>query len=132
LVELLALDNSGTLLALERSFSVGVGNNIKLYEVRLQGATDISGFNSVDGLEVEAVAQKRLLLDFAELGVPLDNIEGITLGETLPDGRQSLVVVSDNNFSPTQVTQVLAFAIDTNTIPEVSPTLETPQVIDLG
>jgi len=132
LVELLALDNSGTLLALERSFSVGVGNNIKLYEVRLQGATDISDFNSVDGLEVEAVAQKRLLLDFAQLGVPLDNIEGITLGETLPDGRQSLIVVSDNNFSPTQVTQVLAFAIDTNTIPGVSPVLETPPVIDLN
>ncbi len=59
LVELLALDNSGTLLALERSFSVGVGNNIKLYEVRLQGATDISGVDSVDGLEVEAVAQEK-------------------------------------------------------------------------
>lgn len=131
LVELLALDNSGTLLALERSFSVGVGNNIKLYEVRLQGATDISGFDSVDGLEVGAVAQKRLLLDFAELGVPLDNIEGITLGPTLPDGQQSLVVVSDNNFSETQFTQFLAFAIDTNTIPEVLPALETPQVIDL-
>lgn len=131
LVELLALDNSGTLLALERSFSVGIGNNIKLYEVRLQGATDISGFNSVDGLEVEAVAQKKLLLDFDQLGVPLDNIEGITLGETLADGRQSLVVVSDNNFSPTQVTQVLAFAVDTKTIPEVSPTVETPPVIDL-
>lgn len=131
LVELLALDNSGTLLALERSFSVGVGNNIKLYEVRLQGATDISGFDSVDGLEVGAVAQKRLLLDFAELGVPLDNIEGITLGSTLPDGRQSLIVVSDNNFSPTQSTQILAFAVDTNTIPEVLPALETPQVIDL-
>lgn len=120
LVELLALDNSGTLLALERSFSVGVGNNIKLYEVRLQGATDISGFDSVDGLEVGKVAQKRLLLDFAELGVPLDNIEGITLGETLPDGRQSLVVVSDNNFSSTQVTQVLAFAIETITTPDDS------------
>jgi len=126
LVELLALDNSGTLLALERSFSVGVGNNIKLYEVRLQGATDISGFNSVAGLEVEVVAKKSLLLDFAELGLPLDNIEGITLGPKLSDGRQSLLVVSDNNFSPTQFTQFLAFAVDTKTIPAVSPALETP------
>jgi len=131
LVELLALDNNGTLLALERSFSVGVGNNIKLYEVRLQGATDISGFNSVAGLEVEAVAKKSLLLDFADLGLPLDNIEGITLGPKLSDGRQSLLVVSDNNFSPTQFTQFLAFAVDTKTIPAVSPALETPQVIDL-
>jgi hypothetical protein len=42
---------------------------------------------------------------------PLDNIEGITLGPKLPDGRQSLVLVSDDNLSPTQVTQFLAFAM---------------------
>ncbi|NBC31220.1 MAG: endonuclease/exonuclease/phosphatase, partial [Alphaproteobacteria bacterium] len=40
LVELLALDNAGTLLALERGFSVGVGNTIVLYEARTDGATD--------------------------------------------------------------------------------------------
>lgn len=138
LVELLALDNTGTLLSLERAFSVGVGNTIKLYEVRLQEATDISNFNSVDGFEIEGVAQKRLLLDFADLGLPLDNIEGMTFGPTLPDGRQSLIVVSDNNFSvgnpndpnDNQFTQFLAFALDTEAIPEVSPVLETPPVID--
>ena len=39
LVELIALDNGGTLLALERSFSTGVGNTIKLYEARIGDAT---------------------------------------------------------------------------------------------
>jgi 3-phytase/alkaline phosphatase D len=131
LVELLAIDNAGTLLSLERSFSAGVGNSIKLYEVRLQGATDISSIDSLNGLEVDAPAQKRLLLDFADLGIPLDNIEGMTLGETLPDGRQSLVVVSDNNFSDTQFTQFLTFAIDFDTVPSVVPVVETPPVIDL-
>jgi 3-phytase/alkaline phosphatase D len=130
LVDLLALDNTGTLLSLERAFSVGVGNTIKLYEVRLQGATDISGVGSIDGLEVDAVAQKRLLLDFADLNLPLDNIEGITFGPKLADGRQSLVVVSDNNFSDAQFTQFLSLAIDIETIPTVLPALETPQVID--
>lgn len=130
LVDLLALDNTGTLLSLERAFSTGVGNTIKLYEVHLQGATNIKGVGSVDGLEVGAVAQKRLLLDFADLNLPLDNIEGLTLGPKLPDGRQSLVVVSDNNFSETQFTQFLSFAIDTKTIPAVLPALETPPVID--
>jgi hypothetical protein len=42
---------------------------------------------------------------------PLDNIEGITLGPKLSEGRQSVVFVSDNNFSPTQVTQFLLFAM---------------------
>ena len=46
LVDLLAIDNRGTLLALERSFAQGVGNTIKIYEITLQGATDISTIDS--------------------------------------------------------------------------------------
>ncbi|MGL5034314.1 MAG: esterase-like activity of phytase family protein, partial [Microcystaceae cyanobacterium] len=42
LVELLAIDNNGTLLALERAFSNGVGNTVKLYEIQTQNATNIS------------------------------------------------------------------------------------------
>lgn len=128
LVELLALDNTGTLLALERSFSTGVGNSIKLYEVRTQGATDISGFDAVDGFSIDAVADKRLLLDLADLGLTLDNIEGMTLGPVLEDGRQSLILVSDNNFSPTQTTQVITLAIDIETINAVAASDETPAV----
>jgi 3-phytase len=131
LVDLLAIDNNGTLLSIERSFSVGVGNAIKLYEVQLQGATDISSLDNVGGLEVDVVAQKRLLLDFADLGLTLDNIEGLTFGPQLPDGRQSLVIVSDNNFSPTQFTQFLSFALDLDSTPGIAPVLETPPVIDL-
>jgi hypothetical protein len=37
----------------------------------------------------------------------LDTIEGMTLGPKLPDGRQAIVLVSDNNFSHSQVTQFL-------------------------
>ena len=36
----------------------------------------------------------------------------MVLGPRLPDGRQSLILVSDNNFAPTQFTQFLLFAID--------------------
>lgn len=129
LVELLAIDNSGTLLALERSFSVGVGNAIKLYEVLTQGATDVSGFQSVNGFDIDTVASKRLLLDFADLGLTLDNIEGMALGPLLDDGRPSLIVVSDNNFSGTQFTQFLAFALDIQTLPAVAPSDETPPAI---
>ena len=41
----------------------------------------------------------------------LDNVEGITLGPKLPDGRQAIVLVSDNNFSRFQVTQFLLLAM---------------------
>jgi 3-phytase len=132
LVELIALDNSGTLLSLERSFSDGVGNSIKLFEVFTQGNTDMKGFEGIDGFDVDATAYKRLLFDFADLGIPLDNIEGMALGPKLPDGRQSLTLVSDNNFSATQSTQFITLALDLGVIPAVEATLETPPEVRFG
>ncbi len=120
LVELLALDNAGSLLlALERSFSAGVpgtGNSIKLYEVRLDGATDISGIDrliTADRARIQP-AQKRLLLDFDTLRLPtgLDNVEAMAIGPVLPDGRLSLILASDDNFNATQFTQFLTFAVE--------------------
>ena len=126
LVDLFALDNNGNLLALERAFSDGVGNSIKLYQVSVQNTTDVKDVDALNDLDVDAVAQKTLLFDFATLNLPLDNIEGLTFGPKLADGRQSLIVVSDNNFSSTQFTQVLAFALDLTSTPAVAPITETP------
>jgi hypothetical protein len=114
LVELLPLNNQ-FLLAMERSFSVGApgtGNTIKLYDVALPGADDVNGFDSLALLlgSIEPV-EKTLLLDLDVLGIPLDNIEGMTFGPDLPDGRRSLILVSDNNFSPAAFTQFLLFAV---------------------
>jgi len=55
--------------------------------------------------------KKTLLLDLDALGLPLDNIEGMAFGPDLPDGRRSLLLVSDNNFSPAAFTQFLLFAV---------------------
>jgi 3-phytase len=99
LVELLPLNNR-FLLAMERSFSVGApdtGNTIRIYKVSLPG----SG----------GTATKELVLDLDDLGIPLDNVEGMTFGPRLPDGRRSVVLVSDDNFAPAQFTQFLLFAI---------------------
>ena len=98
LVELLPLNNR-LLIAMERSFSVGApgtGNAIRLYAV---------------SLDRHGVARKTLLLDLDELGIPLDNVEGMTFGPRLRGGRRSLVLVSDNNFASTQFTQFLLFAL---------------------
>lgn len=40
----------------------------------------------------------------------LDNLEGMTLGPA-GDGRQTLILVSDNNFGSSQITQLLALSI---------------------
>ncbi|MEA5504628.1 5'/3'-nucleotidase SurE [Halotia wernerae UHCC 0503] len=142
LVDLLAIDNRGTFLALERSFAVGVGNTIKIYEVTLQGATDISSIDSLSSLSETqlaaiAPAQKRLLLNLNDLNLPtdanhptgVDNIEGITFGPKLADGSQSIVLVSDNNFNNSQFTQILT--LDADLVPTAIPTLETrPDLFD--
>jgi hypothetical protein len=112
LVELLPF-NTQFMIAMERSFSVGVpgtGNTIKLFWAALPGAADVNGIDSLSGLTRRVVA-KQLLIDLDVLGLPLDNVEGMVLGPKLPDGRQSLILVSDNNFAPAQFTQFLMFAI---------------------
>ncbi|MDZ7959978.1 MAG: phytase [Aulosira sp. DedQUE10] len=143
LVDLLAIDNRGTLLALERSFAQGVGNTIKIYEISLQGATDISSIDSLSSLNAPqlaaiAPAQKRLLLNLNDLNLPTDpnhpitgtdNIEGIGFGPKLADGRQSIVLVSDNNFGTTQYTQILTLGADL--VPTAAPRVETrPDLFD--
>ena len=62
-------------------------------------------------IELTPVSQRRVFA-FDDLGIPIDNIEGMTFGPPLPDGRSTLVVVSDNNFSPFQFTQFVVLALD--------------------
>ncbi len=115
LVELIALDETH-LLALVRSFSIGAGNTIRLFLVSLEGATNISHHDSLADIDLATIqpASKRLLVDLADLGVGLDNIEGMTFGPPLADGRRSLILVGDDNFNyPIQVSQFLAFAVST-------------------
>ena len=100
------------LLALERQFVEGVGNAVRLFDVSLAGATDVSALDSLEGAAF-VPARKTLLLDLAEVGIPLENYEGMAFGPPLPDGRDTLVVVSDDNFNPVQeATTFLVFAVD--------------------
>ncbi len=145
LVELLALDNQGTLLALERSFSVlepgtdpdtDRGYTGKLFLVRTQGATNVIGENAVpvgedDGeleVNVDETVSKELLVDLGDFGIVPDNIEGLALGPVLPDGRQSLVIMSDDNFSAfgPQANQFIALALELGEVPTIAPVTETP------
>ena len=119
LVELLPLDNLGTMLALERSFSVGapgLGNTIWLYEISTQDATDVSGDEALPAAFNPVT--KRLILNVkTDLGIEPDNLEGMAFGPALPDGRLPLVLVSDNNFAPSQSTQFIVLAVELETVP---------------
>lgn len=100
LSDLLPLDES-RLLVLERQFVDGVGNAVRVWEASLAGATDVSAHDSLRGVSF-VPARKRLLFDLADLGVKPENFEGMSFGPRLPDGRRTLVLVSDDNFNPTQ------------------------------
>lgn len=112
LTELVTVDTGGHFLSLERIYSL-LGANAKIYQLATGAATDTSGISSFkdNRSKVEPV-KKKLLLDLSELGIYLDNLEGMALGPKLPDGSQSLLLVSDDNFSDTQVTQFLLFRLN--------------------
>lgn len=107
LTDLVALDEEN-FLAVERGYGTRVQASI--YRVSVGDADNVLERPSLLGPPPRTVT-KTLLVDLPRAVDPLDNIEGITFGPQLPDGRQSLVVVSDDNFNPEQITQVVAFAV---------------------
>jgi len=111
LSELMTLDQGGHFLSLERSTGLK-GASACLFQVAIGGATDISGISSLpetpNGI---APVRKQLLLDLADLGLHLEDLEGMTLGPQLPDGSRSLLLVSDNNFKEGVDTQFLLFRL---------------------
>ncbi len=119
--EILAVDNN-TLLVLER-FVVQTSLNLKLYQVSLAEATDISGYDSI-GSEPGSIIplQKTLVADlfsreFTSAGFRRDNFEGMTFGPTLANGNRSLILISDNNFGGNGAlnsTRIAAFELNTN------------------
>lgn len=106
LSDLVALPG-GDLLALEREFVLGHGFSVQIYRVSLAGATDVAGREALAGTSYTPV-RKTLVYDFARSGLVPDNLEGMTFGPRLSDGSRTLVLVSDNNFSPLQKTQIVA------------------------
>ena len=111
LVELIALPQEGYLLSLERTYGIA-GANAKLFQVIIGNATDTSRIDSVaNNPETVVPIQKILLLDLKSLGIAIDNLEGMTLGQKFADGSHSLILISDDNFSDNQLNQVLLFRL---------------------
>jgi hypothetical protein len=106
--EVLMLD-AHRMLVLERAYATGTGNSLRLYEIDTRAAGDVLAIDALAPGNHQPVA-KTLVADFAALGLSrLDNTEGMCWGPPLPNGNRLLVVVSDDNFNPLQVTQFAAF-----------------------
>jgi hypothetical protein len=112
--EMLAVDQRH-LLVLERSGVQDAAGRfaffIRLYLVDLEGATDIGAFRTLYGASY-APLKKRLLMNLNLAGLDkVDNLEGMAWGPAMANGHRSLVLISDDNFSADQMTQVLAFEV---------------------
>ena len=88
--EILAV-NDHQVLVVERAgveHADGVySNHVRIYAMDTDGATDIQAIPALAGAKY-VPARKRLLLDLEKIGLPkVDNIEGISWGPRLENGR---------------------------------------------
>lgn len=112
LSDITTLEKEGYFLSLERNFTLA-GFDGKLFQVVNANASDTSRMTSFKtGMNDVEPLRKELLLDLETLGIELDNLEGLALGPRLADGSQTLLLVSDDNFRPDQVTQFLLFRLN--------------------
>ncbi|WP_328839057.1 esterase-like activity of phytase family protein [Streptomyces europaeiscabiei] len=114
----------GRLLVLERGFTAGVGNTVRLYAADTRGATDTGGVAVLTGQDGDGVrlVRKTLLADLVNcpsLGATakqpqpnplLDNIEGMAVTGSSRSGgrgpgRLNVVLVSDDNQNAVQTTR---------------------------
>jgi len=124
--ELIAV-NDHELLLVERDGNAGTSAAVKrIVKIDLTGATDVTNIANLPqtGLPpgVTPVGKSTFinLLDptfgLAGAGFP-EKIEGLAFGPDLADGRHLLLVTSDDDFLPNNVTHIYAFAIDGSDLP---------------
>ncbi|MER5430669.1 esterase-like activity of phytase family protein [Streptomyces sp. NPDC002588] len=106
----------GRLLVLERGFTTGVGNTVRLYLADPRHATDTSGMENLTGQDGVRPVKKTLLTDMVtcpSLGATarqpqpnplLDNIEGMVV-TGYSKGRAKVLLVSDDNQNAVQTTR---------------------------
>ncbi|MGX1910448.1 esterase-like activity of phytase family protein [Streptomyces phaeochromogenes] len=112
----------GRLLVLERGFTAGVGNTVRLYLADLRRATDTSGIDNLTGQSGVRLVRKTLLADLVNcpsLGAQakqpqpnplLDNIEGLAVTGGR-HGRLNLLLVSDDNQNAVQITRFYSLRV---------------------
>jgi hypothetical protein len=107
----------GRLLVTERGFTPGVGNTIHLVLADPRSADDVSGIDDITAQTRTRFIEKAVLADLVEcptLGATakqpqvnplLDNVEGAVVTREEGQGRLKLLLVSDDNQNPSQVTR---------------------------
>jgi hypothetical protein len=95
-----------------------------IYKIDINGATDVSGIDSLPAGPLPAditPVKKTLFINLLDPAFNLaptiaEKIEGLAWGPDLPDGSHALYVISDNDLNLNLDTQLYAFAIDPSLI----------------
>ncbi|MGK2914969.1 MAG: esterase-like activity of phytase family protein [Porticoccaceae bacterium] len=114
--------NDHELLVLERDGKPGAEAKFKkIVKIGIADATDIRAVKALPSTGIPSgitAVSKQVLIDLLDPAFGLagatfpEKIEGLAFGPDLPDGRHLLIVTNDNDFDPTQNSQLFAFAID--------------------
>ncbi len=119
----IASAGDGRLFVLERGYTPGYGNTVHLYLADPRGAGDTSGITDLTDTSHVRLIHRTLLADIGScpsLGATdrqqqpnllLDNIEGLTVTGRAPGGRLRVLMVSDNNDNPVQITRLYALTV---------------------
>ncbi|MEU5191250.1 esterase-like activity of phytase family protein [Streptomyces klenkii] len=112
----------GRLLVLERGFTPGVGNTVRLYLADPRRASDVSAVTNLPGGAATRPVGKKLLADLGacpSLGATarqpqqnplLDNIEGLAVTKR-GGGSLRLLLVSDDNQNAAQITRLYSLTV---------------------
>ncbi|MFF7729707.1 esterase-like activity of phytase family protein [Streptomyces sp. NPDC008001] len=112
----------GRLLVLERGFTAGVGNTVRLYLADPRRASDVTAVTHLPGGPATRPMGKKLLADLGacpSLGATarqpqrnplLDNVEGLAVTRR-SGGNLRLLLVSDDNQNPAQITRLYSLTV---------------------
>jgi hypothetical protein len=103
--------DGGRLLVLERGFTAGAGNTVRVYQAFLAGASATVPAAKALVVDLGACPPSGATNPGTQANPLLDNVEGMALGDRLPGGRVELRLISDDNFSATQVTRIYRLAV---------------------
>jgi hypothetical protein len=104
LFDLAAIDDSGTIIAVEYSLETG-SLELRLFEIDLGSAE--AGTPSTAS---PPLLEKRWIADLSALGVSETNYQGMGRGPDLADGTRTLILVSDNEFDSD--TRIVALGLE--------------------
>lgn len=110
------MQSADHMLVLERCYSFGMGNSLRIYRINVNEGSDTLNQPALTTSNCTP-APKTLVVNFNQTGLQrTDNTEGMAWGPLLPGhngnpARRNLVCVSDDNFNPLQITQFVAFEV---------------------